>query len=236
MTTMSELDQRAEELLQQVFDSTLDAAVIAETFDDLPPVELAERIVKALLRRMQVTVAVDRLDGLDAFMIADRGHRRIVVDAGLDPSARVYYYLHALGHVARGHVPPDELHVRFEPRQRAKLPMALLEEERAADEWVRTLVARRLDTRGTHNPFTAGVLSAVHNAIGPIPGASDPLHPRRKLREILQFFGHYVRLVPDLFGRAVGAEPAPEAPPGNWARPIRDRARKRKKRSASSRP
>jgi hypothetical protein len=162
--------------------------------------ELAERMVTVLLRPLRFTIAQEPLDSLQAFLIAENGHRRVVVNAHLPPWARVYYCLHCVGHVAMGHVGDDDLSIRFEVPDRTKLPADRAVEEAEADRWVRVLVDKRVHRNGRVDPFMARSLRYIHRVLGHQRNAEG-----ERVKQVLTDFGNVLTRYPDLAERLLHA-------------------------------
>src|SRR5262245_9464612 len=130
--------------------------------------EEAERLLRRHLEELRFSFGEEPLVDLAGFLIAENGCHAIVVAADLDAPARIFLYLHCLGHLALGHVPEPTLAVTYEFRDRWRLPPDQQARETAADQWALRLLQRLLDpTPQASSPFQRGVLQEVHRL--PLP-------------------------------------------------------------------
>lgn len=122
------------------------------------PLLLAEALLRVRTRdAINTTFGLDRLEGLVGFTLSESGHQRLVLHRGLNPASRMFLYFHILGHIAKGHLGVgDELKIKYELRDRRKLPENVLAEEREADEW-----AVAATDKSTDNPLTASVRNVI---------------------------------------------------------------------------
>jgi hypothetical protein len=138
------------------------------TGDDTAAAQV-ERLLRRHLEELRFSFGEEPLTDLEGFCIAEDGCRAIIVAADLAPIARIFLYLHYLGHLALGHVRDERLSVTHEFRDRWRLPPHQKLRESASDAWA-------LDLLNAHTPRSTS--SALH----PSPFANGILGELRNLR------------------------------------------------------
>src|SRR5262249_47324280 len=122
-----------------------------------------ERLLRRHLEELRFSFGQEPLVDLAGFLIAENGCHAIVVAADLDAPARIFLYLHCLGHLALGHVPEPKLSVAYEFRDRWRLPPDQQARETAADQWALRLPQQLLDPTSQASSLSQrGVLQEVH--------------------------------------------------------------------------
>jgi hypothetical protein len=129
-------------------------------------IEDLERLLRHHLEELHFSFGDEPLVDLAGLLICEGDCRAIITAADLDPAARLFCYLHCLGHLALGHVDPRRLTLTYEFRDRWRLPPHLQARETAADQWA------------------LGLLDAAHGASSELTTPSRyPLRPAlRNLR------------------------------------------------------
>lgn len=118
----------------------------------VPDAAWVERWLRHYLAEWAIDLAEEPLHDLAGAIVVERGHHALIVAADLAPAARVVLYLHALGHLALGHLPADRLAVHHEFRDRGRLPPAQRAREAAADAWARRWLPRPTRRIGANCP------------------------------------------------------------------------------------
>src|SRR2546430_789886 len=121
--------------------------------------EQAERLLRRHLEELRFSFGEEPLVDLAGFLISENGCHAILVAADLDARARIFLYLHCLGHLALGHVPARQLAVTYEFRDRWRHPPHQQARETAADQWALRLLQQLLDpTPPASSVFQSGIL------------------------------------------------------------------------------
>ncbi len=94
-----------------------------------------EQVIKQLMEEHNFTFASDDLPTLKGFLIVEDGECVISVAKDLGRDERLFLYFHMLGHIALGHVPPDESTTIYEFRDRSPLPLHVRFQESRVDSW-----------------------------------------------------------------------------------------------------
>jgi hypothetical protein len=153
-----------------------------------------EHLLRRHLEELRFTFGDEPLDDLQGFLICENGNRALITAADLDPYARIFLYLHCLGHLALGHVDGEHLSVSYEFRDRWRLPPHEQAREAAADAWALTLLAAAQSPNSSSSP------RAIRHQVGALR------IPRGFLRACLQRLREAVtadsRLAPALQGHA----------------------------------
>jgi hypothetical protein len=100
-----------------------------------------ERLLRRHLEELRFTFGDEPLADLEGFLICEDGNRALITAGDLDPYARIFLYLHCLGHLALGHVDGARLSVTYEFRDRWRLPPHEQAREAAADAWALQLLS-----------------------------------------------------------------------------------------------
>ena len=130
-----------------------------------PPFPLSvEGLLRHHLEELRFSFGEEPLADLEGFLICEDGCRAIITAADLTPTARIFLYMHCLGHIALGHVDDRRLSVTHEFRDRWRLPPDQQVRETAADDWALSLLAPPpLPIQGAPHPFRHGTLQELHN-------------------------------------------------------------------------
>lgn len=156
------------------------------TFETSNSLVLAEHIIRTRMgEELNAIFVTEPLEDLDAFMVSETGSRRIVTREGLDAASRVFFYLHYLGHLARGHIHPTNLDIQYEYKNRNGLPIRTQEEEMEADEWVLKILTNRPAVPS--NAFATELRTAILHKLEEIqPKDFKPILPARMTKDITQ--------------------------------------------------
>jgi hypothetical protein len=103
-------------------------------------IEDFERLLRRHLEELHFSFGDEPLVDVAGLLICEHDCRAIITAADLDPAARVFFYLHCLGHLALGHLDQQRLTLTYEFRDRWRLPPHRQAREAAADQWALQLL------------------------------------------------------------------------------------------------
>lgn len=124
-----------------------------------------EAVIRRAVEEQNFTFTSRDLSGLEAFLVAENGYRRIVTARDLSPEERVYLYFHLLGHMACRHVDESRYSLQCELRDLRKLTPRQQFAEFAADMSAHDLILRVLAAEGAAGCRNAIMERVLHDAL-----------------------------------------------------------------------